>query len=183
MAEKNSVWRSARALGHDAVDRGLEAHVEHAVGLVEDEDPHAVEGQVAALEEVLQATGGGHDDVGLRGRAGLLDDPHAAVDRGDLQRAGVRQRADVLDDLAGQLAGGGEDEGRRTAVVGLDAVRDGGTEGDGLARSGRRLREHVVPGEDVGDDEPLDGEGLGDAALGERARDCAGHAEIGEGLL
>ena len=172
-----------RALGHDAVDRGLEAHVEHAVGLVEDEDAHAVEGQVAALEEVLQAAGGGHDDVGLRGRAGLLDDAHAAVDRGDLQRAGVRQRADVVDDLAGQLARGGEDEGRRTAVVGLDAVRDGGAEGDGLARSGRRLREHVVPGEDVGDDELLDGEGLGDAALGECARDCAGHAEIGEGLL
>ena len=46
-----------------------------------------------------------------------------------------------------------------------------------------RLGEHVVPGEDVGDDELLDGERLGDAALGEGARDCAGHAEIGEGLL
>jgi hypothetical protein len=46
-----------RALGHDAVDGGLEAHVEHAVGLVEDEDRHAVERQVAALEEVLQAAG------------------------------------------------------------------------------------------------------------------------------
>ena len=64
VAEKNSVWRLARALGHDAVDRGLEAHVEHAVGLVEDEDAHAVEGQVAALEEVLEAAGGGDDDVG-----------------------------------------------------------------------------------------------------------------------
>ena len=40
-----------------------------------------------------------------------------------------------------------------------------------------------MAGEDVGDDELLDGEGLGDAALGERARDGAGHAEIGEGLL
>ena len=183
MAEKNSVWRLARALGHDAVDRGLEAHVEHAVGLVEDEDADAVEGEVAALEEVLEAAGGGDDDVGVRGLAGLLDDAHAAVDGRDAQRAGLRQRANVLDDLAGQLAGGGEDEGRRTAVARLDAVRDRRTEGDGLARSGRRLREHVVPGEDVGDDELLDGEGLGDAALGERARDCAGHAEIGEGLL
>ena len=54
----------ARALGHDAVDGGLEAHVEHAVGLVEDEDADAVEGQVAALEEILQAAGGGDDDVG-----------------------------------------------------------------------------------------------------------------------
>ena len=40
-----------------------------------------------------------------------------------------------------------------------------------------------MAGEDVGDDEPLDGEGRGDAALGERAAHCAGHAEIGEGLL
>jgi hypothetical protein len=39
-----------------------------------------------------------------------------------------------------------------------------------------------VSGEHVGDDEPLDGERIGDAALGERARDRAGYAEIGEGL-
>ena len=40
-----------------------------------------------------------------------------------------------------------------------------------------------MPGEDVGDDELLDGEGLGDAALRQRTGDGIGHAEIGEGLL
>jgi hypothetical protein len=37
-----------------------------------------------------------------------------------------------------------------------------------------------LAGEDVCDAEPLNGEGLGDAALGERAQDWARHAEIGE---
>jgi hypothetical protein len=40
-----------------------------------------------------------------------------------------------------------------------------------------------VAGQDVSDDALLDGEGLGDTAVGERAHDWCGHAEIGEGLL
>ena len=47
----------ARALGDDAVDGRAEAHVEHAVGLVEDEDPDLVEREGAAVEQVLEAAG------------------------------------------------------------------------------------------------------------------------------
>ena len=38
VAEKNIVWRLLREPADDAVDLRLEAHVEHPVGLVEDED-------------------------------------------------------------------------------------------------------------------------------------------------
>ena len=47
----------AREPPHDAVDLRLEAHVEHPVGLVEDEDLDGVEREQAAVEQVLQATG------------------------------------------------------------------------------------------------------------------------------
>src|SRR5919108_629836 len=52
----------------DPIDGALEAHVEHPVGLVEDEHADPVELEVAPLEEVLEAAGGGDDDVGV-GRA------------------------------------------------------------------------------------------------------------------
>ena len=47
-----------RGLGDDPVDGGLEAHVEHAVGLVEDEDLDLVEGDRAAGEQVLEPARG-----------------------------------------------------------------------------------------------------------------------------
>ena len=43
VAEKNSVWRSAGSGRHDALDGGQEAHVEHAVGFVQDQDADTAE--------------------------------------------------------------------------------------------------------------------------------------------
>ena len=68
---------------HDAVDRRLEAHVEHAVGLVEDEDLDVLEREGAALDEVFQAARGRDDDVRAGGLAGLLLEADAAVDGDD----------------------------------------------------------------------------------------------------
>jgi hypothetical protein len=52
----------ARRLAHDALDLRDEAHVQHAVRLVEHQDLHVVEVQVAA-GEVDQAPRGGHDQI------------------------------------------------------------------------------------------------------------------------
>ena len=142
-----------------------------------------LEREGAALEQVLEAAGRRHEDVGALGVAGLLLEADAAVDGGDGDVAGAGERAQLLDDLARQLAGGGEDERRGAARGGVDAVDQRDAERERLARPGRRLGEHVAAGEHVGDDELLDGERLVDAALGERAHDGARHAEIGEGLL
>ena len=43
VAEKSIVWRFFGTVREDAVDLRLEAHVEHPVGLVEDEHAHVVE--------------------------------------------------------------------------------------------------------------------------------------------
>ncbi len=54
-------------MAHDAVDLRLEAHVEHAVGLVEDEDVDVVERDELAVDQVLQpARRGDEDRRGLR---------------------------------------------------------------------------------------------------------------------
>jgi hypothetical protein len=167
-------------LPDDPIDRGLEAHVEHTVGLVEDEDPDPLQGDVAALDQVLEAARGGDDDVRLAGALHLGGEADPAVDGGHSQRPGVGDWEDVVDDLLGELAGGCEDEGRLAGAVGVEPVDDRNAEGERLARPGRRLDEDVLSGEDVRDTETLNREGLGEAALGECAHDGAGHAEIGE---
>ena len=56
----------------DALDVRDEAHVEHAVGLVDDEDLDAVQQQLAALEEVEQAARRRDQHIGAARDLGLL---------------------------------------------------------------------------------------------------------------
>ncbi len=179
-AEEERLALARRAL-HDAVDRGPEAHVEHAVGLVEDQGRDLVELHGASLEQVLEPAGRRDQDVGALGELGLALDAGAAVDGRDRERAGVRDRAQLLDDLTGQLARRHEHECGGARVGGLDAVDERHAEGERLARAGGRLDEHVAPGEHVGDDERLHGEGLFDPSLGEGGDHGARGAEVGEG--
>jgi hypothetical protein len=76
------------------------------------------------------------DDVRAGGIACLLRQADAAVDSGHLESSCVRDVGDLLDDLRGELARGGEDERRRAALVSGDAVGDRDAEGERLARSG-----------------------------------------------
>ncbi len=180
VAEKNSVWRSFEHLGDDPADRRFEAHVEHPVGLVEDEDADAAEGDGAAGEQVLEPARGGDDDVGAAGRGDLGAEADAAVDGADPQLLGAADRVELVDDLAGELAGRRQDQSGEVAAAGLDQVDHRDSEGEGLAGPGRGLDEQVVAGERVADDHLLDGEGLGDVALRERAHHRIRDAEIGK---
>ena len=92
----------------------------------------------------------------------------------------MRNGAELVDDLLGELAGGRQDEGRGAARFGLDALNHRNTEGERLARSSRRLDQDVLTLEDVRDAKSLHREWFCDAALGECAQDWARHAEIGE---
>jgi hypothetical protein len=170
----------ARHLRHDPVDRRLEADVEHAVGLVEDEDRDPLQIEGASLQLILEAARCGDHDVGVGGLLGLPVDADAAEDGSNLERAGVGDRAKLVDDLLGELAGRREDEGRRAARLGVDALDHRDAEGERLARPGRRLDEDVLTCEDVRDAKSLHRKRFFDAALGECAQDWARHAEIGE---
>ncbi len=100
-----------RAGGDDAIDRRAKAHVEHPVGLVEHEDPDRIEREGATLEQILQAPGSGDQDVRLRGQRRLLGEAHPTVYGRDTQVARADDVCELLDDLAGELAGWRQHEG------------------------------------------------------------------------
>src|SRR5207249_295988 len=92
-------------------DVGQEAHVEHAVRFVEDEDLETVERSMGILKMIEQPAGRRHQDVDALAERLLLR-PHA--DAAEDGRAGQIRKAgepfEMLDDLRRQLASGGEDE-------------------------------------------------------------------------
>ena len=137
VAEKNSVWRSVRGHGDDSADGRPEAHVEHAVGLVEDEDADLLQRDDLAVDQVLEPARGGDEDVGTAGGLGLRAEADAAVDGGDPQAAGVGDVAQLVDDLGRQLAGRCEDEGGGASAPGSIRSTSGNAEGERLARAGR----------------------------------------------
>ena len=85
--------------------------------------------------------------------------------------------------LGRQLAGRHENERGRLAVGGLGALDDRQAEGEGLARAGRRFRQHVEAGERVREDKRLDREWCDDASLLERLRKVSADSERAERLL
>ena len=166
----------------DLVDLRLEAHVEHPVGLVEDEDPDAVERDDPPLDQVLQAARRRDEDVGLARGLRLRGDRDAAVDRGDPQVARRRDRAELGRDLGGELARRDEHERGRPPLGRIELLDERHGEGERLAGARRRLREHVAAGERVREDERLNSEWSVDVALRERLRDARGYAQLEERL-
>ena len=158
VAENSIVCRCARDGAQDAVDLRLEAHVEHPVGLVEDERADTLERDEPALEQVVETTGGRDQDVRLARPPGLRVDRLAAVDRADAKAFGCGERLDVGGHLGGELAGRDEHERRRLAAAVGRALDERQPEGERLAGSRRRLGEDVAARERVGDDELLDRE-------------------------
>ena len=111
VAEKRSVCRSLGQGRDDAPDVVDEAHVEHAVGLVEDEVRDAVEAHEPLLHEIEQAARRGDEDVGLLAERDLLPVlAHAAVDDGVAKALVAAVGGDALGDLRGELARRREDE-------------------------------------------------------------------------
>ena len=130
----------------DLADVRQEAHVEHAVRFVQDEDLEVVELRVREAEVVEQAARRRDQDVGARAE-GVLLRPHgdAAEDGGRGHRRVDGQLPRVLLDLRGQLAGRGQDQrARRAALLSDQAVQDREQEGGRLAAAGHGAGEHVA---------------------------------------
>ena len=126
VAENSRFWRLRRQDREDLADVADEAHVEHPVGLVEDEDldPRQVDGPLADVVE--QAARRRDDDLGAGAqRADLRIEADAAVDRGRADRVLGAVGPDALLDLERELAGRGEDQGADDArpPAGRDACR------------------------------------------------------------
>ena len=114
-------------LTEDLLDVLGEAHLEHLVGLVEDEVLEAAELEGALLEVVDDATGGADDDLGSALESGQLRAVGlSAVDGEDGEVVEVRRiGGERLGDLDRELAGRGEHEGEG-AVVGTTRLGEVG---------------------------------------------------------
>ncbi len=128
-------------------DLRQEAHVEHAVGLVEHEVLEMRELRVAEAEVIEQTPRRCDDEVGSASKRVLLR-PHrrATVDR----RAGDRrvhgEVLEVVQNLRRQLARRRQDERARDAARLVDQVmRDRQEERAGLAASGHGAGEEITP--------------------------------------
>ena len=167
----------------DPADVADEAHVEHAIGLVEDEDLD-VRQVDRALVGVVEEAARRRDDDRRAGaeRANLRIEADAAVDRGRADAAVGAVRPDALLDLEGELAGRGRGRGRGSAggsrrgdratwaghdrLAVREALEDRQHERGGLAGAGLGAGEEVAAGEDDGDRLALDGRGLRVALVG-----------------
>ena len=147
--------QESAALGRGRIEDFLEvlaeAHVEHLVGLVEDDDLEAPEVEVAPLQVVAQAAGRAHDDVAAGGERPLLLPRVHAADAGHHPRpgCGVKPRQ-LAADLQRQFAGGGDGQAERGLgpVESLGLAQHGNRgrqpEGHGLARSRLRRDQQVA---------------------------------------
>ena len=178
--------------GQDLADIGQEAHVEHPVRLVEDEDLHLRQVDVVLADMVQQATGRRDEDLDPAAQGlGLGLDRHAAVDDRRAQRHGPAVGLEALVHLHRELAGRDEDQrsdgmaGRREARVGVlpQAVQDGQREGRGLAGAGLGGGEEVASLEDEGDRFGLDGRRGRVALLGDGPDEIGREAEGIEGQV
>ncbi len=170
-----------RDAAQDLVDLRLEAHVEHPVGLVEDEDRDRVERDQAAIHQVLEPAGRRDEHVRGLGLGGLGRDRHAAVDGRDLEPAHLAEIGEDLGHLHGELAGRDENQRAGAAVAGLHLLDDRDRKGERLAGARRGLGEDVMAGERGRDRTGLDLERRLDSLGGEHADNVRAQPNRGKG--
>ena len=160
-----------------------EAHVGHAVGLVEHERLELVHRDLAPVPEVDEpARGGDHEVDPLAQLGDLAVDVGPAVDRHRAQPELLGQRGEDVVDLDRELPGREEDErqrpgraGGRTGALGvpggLGPLQERHAEGEGLSRAGLGLAAHVTARQGVGDGQGLNWKSADDAFVRQRLRE------------
>lgn len=100
-------------------DLGLETHVQHTIGLVEDKVLNVGKRDTAALNQIDQTTGGSSQHVtSTVNGAELLTNIGSSIDDAGTDPGAVRKLAGLLPDLRGQLTGGCENQGRGVGLAG-----------------------------------------------------------------
>ena len=173
-----------------ALDVGDEAHVEHAIGLVEDEDLDARKVDVALPVVVEQAPWCRHQDVdaalqlrGLRAEAHATEQHHRR--QLEVPAVGLDRRLD----LRGELARRREDQRpqRLARAAGVrrrprgQPLQHGQHEAGGLAGARLRAGKEVAAREDGRNRLRLDRRRRGVTLVGHRAQQRVGQPELGKG--
>ncbi len=163
-----------------------EAHVEHAVGLVDDHRLDRIEGEDPLLGVVDEPPRGGDDDVDplLQGLA-LLVVVDAAEDRLDAERAAGAQSPGRRRGSAPPAPGSAPAPApagplAASAVAAQQPGEEGDQKSGGLAGAGLRLAGDVLAGQGQGNRLLLDGGELGETDLGDPLEDLLGQVQFGE---
>ena len=153
--------------GDNFFDVAEEAHVEHAIDLVEDEILDAREIDVAFVHVVEEAAGAGHEDIdpGLH-RSDLGIFTNAAEDEGLFEAEVATVALKALRDLGGKFPGRGQDEhagGFSLGSMGIfvQGIEDGEREGRCFSGAGLGDAKEIASFEKKGDRLGLDGRGRG----------------------
>jgi hypothetical protein len=176
-----------QGLVEDLADVGQEAQVSHVVGLIEDGNGYPVEPSSATLHEVDEPARSRDDEVNaVTQRVDLTAHRGAAVNGGQPDADGARQRGKHVSYLAGELAGGHQDEATRrtlrTLARGLgEPSEQREAEAEGLAGTGLGTAEDIFSGERVRKGAGLDGERGEHPVLGERGDQRGRKTELSEG--
>ncbi len=160
----------------DPIHLRLEAHVEHPIRFVQDQDLHGLQGQQTALDQVLETARSGDDYVGAGRQLRLLRDPHASVDRADPQVLGLGYLGELVLYLLRQFPGRDQHQGGRGRCVRVEGLDYRQRESKRLAGAGPGLGEDVASGESVLHDHGLDRERSIDAHPLEGLDDAFGYA-------
>ena len=165
----------------DGLDRRLEAHVEHAVGLIQHQRIHRVKLQGTGFDQLQYPARRTDHDGGFM-HQGLGMHPHrdAAVERRYFHIGQAHGKlADSLGDLIGQLAGRAQHQGLH-AAGGFQALQKTQREGQGLAAAGLGLRQYITAGQNIGQRGLLDRSGHGQALAGQRLAQFRAQRPLGE---
>ena len=96
-----------RKYGKDATKCGQKAHIQHAVGFVEDQNFHLPQVDQVTGDEILQASGGGNDETRAGAhRCNLRFFRKAADNQSRLRQVTAAEFLVLSIDLHGQLARG-----------------------------------------------------------------------------
>ena len=182
--EEDGLALGGRLFEHGA-DVVEEAHVEHAVGFVEDDHLDLVELEGAALEVIHDAAGRADDDLRAVPQAAQLAVVGLAAVDGDFADALFEggELGNFLGDLHGEFARGAEDQDLRRAETGIDFFDGGERERGGLAGASLRLADHIGAGQEGGDGLGLDVGGFLVAHLRDGLEEFRRQAEFGKKLL
>ena len=151
---------------HDLFDGGQETHVQHTVGLIQNEDADTTEIDKLPAEEIIQPAGGSDQHLcaltdGLQ--LGPLAEP--ADDDGGANSGARRHLGEGLFDLDGQFARGAQNEGADAGMRRLlrDQMDDGQDKRERFAGACLRRGDHVASRQRRPDSQGLDGRGFGKA--------------------
>ena len=115
-----------RGLRDQPLDVGQEAHVEHLVGLVQNQHPDRGQVERAPGDQVEQASGGADDHIDAAGqRADLEVVADAAVDGEHPRLTDGGRHLEIVGDLQGEFAGGAHHQRLRFAlgrVIGVAGI-------------------------------------------------------------